>query len=76
MPNSKTKVELHTDASIAQNRLLCAVLVKLKKAFEMKKIHYSQMTSWNRQFGEGYNDGVDECIKIVDRRIKKLKNGA
>ncbi len=47
-------------------------LERIKKSFEKKKIHYSQMNSWNRLGCEGYNEALNECIKIIDRKIKKL----
>jgi hypothetical protein len=48
-------------------------LKSLKKTFEKKRIHYALMTSWSRPRGEGYNEGLLDCIKVLDRKIKKLE---
>jgi hypothetical protein len=48
-------------------------LKRLKDTYLRKKVHYSQMNSWNRNGFEGWNEGIDECIKTLDRKIKKLQ---
>lgn len=50
-------------------------LKRLIKSLENKKIHYSQMTSWNRNGLEGWNNGIDECIKSLNRKLKRLQVG-
>lgn len=39
-----------------------------------KKIHYSSFVSWNRDRGEGYNEGITACIKYIESKINKLKD--
>lgn len=48
---------------------------RLIQTFEKKKVHYSQMNSWNRNGYEGWNKGIDECIKTLERKIKRLGSG-
>lgn len=52
------------------------LLKNLKKSIEKKDIHYSQMCSWNRQWGEGYNRGLSDVIHLINQRIKKYEKAA
>jgi len=54
------------------NKLLIKHLNSLIKSLDKRKIHYSTMVSWNRQGCEGYNEGIRECMNIIQRKIKRL----
>lgn len=47
-------------------------LKQLIKTMKKQHIPYQVMTSWNRDRSEGYNDGVTQCIKIIERKLKKI----
>jgi hypothetical protein len=48
-------------------------LTQLIKAMKKLKIHYSEMTSWTRPRAEGINDGISTCIRIVERKLKRIQ---
>lgn len=46
-------------------------LKRFIKSVKKYEIPYQQMCSWNRQYGEGYNDGLRESIKVIEGYIKR-----
>ena len=48
-------------------------LNKLAGQLQSSKIHWAQSTSWTRQNDEGYNDGLQLGITLIERRIKYLE---
>lgn len=53
----------------AELKWITAFISNLKKY----RIHYSQSTSWTRNSDEGWNSGIDFCIKRLEKRQKLLK---
>ena len=46
---------------------------KLIVGLQNSKIHYSQSTSWTRNFDEGYNDGIELAINQLRKRVNNLE---
>lgn len=48
-------------------------LKRLASTIDGYKIHYSEMTSWNRSNREGVNAGLDISIKLIKNKIKRIQ---
>ena len=66
------KVNLHRMTDSPQT-LTEKDINQLIKAMKGRKIPYQLMVAWNRDRGEGFNDGINTCIVMLERRLKRIQ---